>query len=50
MLMQIDNLEKEEKKSFMDKSMKPGGFGNSLFQSTVESDDSRKMAQSMGPV
>ena len=31
MLDQIDNIEKIEKKSMLEKSMGPGGFGNSLF-------------------
>ena len=33
MLDQIDMVEKKEKVSMLEKSMKPGGFGNSLFVS-----------------
>ena len=31
LLSAIDDLERKEKKSFLENSMKPGGFGNSLF-------------------
>ena len=36
MLDQINNLERKEKLTFLEKSMGPGGFGNSLFQSTMD--------------
>ena len=36
LLDQINFIEKKEKKSMLEKSMKPGGFGNALFNSMQE--------------
>ena len=46
MLDQIEMVEKKEKKSMLEKSMGPGGFGNSLFVSQIGMNPVNKMAKS----
>ena len=46
MLDQIEMVEKKEKKMTLEKSMGPGGFGNSLFVSQIGMNPMQKLAKS----
>ena len=49
LLQQIELVERDVYVNKLEKSLKPGGFGNSLFQSVSERDKLSNMAKSYGP-